>query len=92
MVEELLLVLGGAFVLSLVMMTSIHYVAKYSKPTKEDAPPYEFKWKKFAILTLTSTIVFFAMYMIAIHIGLFGIIVLIGAPGALISFLRKGKM
>lgn len=90
--EELLLVLGGAFVLSLVVMTSIHFVAKYSKPTKEDAPPYEFKWKKFVILTLISTIVLFAIYMIAIHVGLFGIIVIIGAPGALISFLRKGKM
>ena len=88
--EELLFVLGGAFVFSLVLMTSIHFIAKHRKPTKEDAPPYKFEWKKFVILTLTSTIAIFVMFMLAIHVGLFGIIVIIGLPGALISFLRKG--
>lgn len=52
--------------------------------------------KKFVLFTLLGTVVFFViglfLFFIMTKVGILGIIVIIGLPGALISFLRKGKM
>ena len=83
-------ILIGAFVISLVIVLLIHLVPKYY--AQKEGEEYKFKWTRFVGFTLVMTIICFVSFIIFVKIGLFGIIVLIGLPGALISFLRKGKM
>lgn len=77
-----------SFVISLVIMLFILLVTKQN--TQKKGGEYKFNWIQFIAFTLVMTIVCFVLFIIFVKIGLMGIIVLIGAPGALILFLRKG--
>lgn len=77
-----------SFVISLVIMLFILLVTKQNAQKKGEE--YKFNWIQFIAFTLVMTIVCFVLFIIFVKIGIFGIIILIGAPGALIAFLRKG--
>lgn len=93
--NEFLIVLAGSFVVSFIL-NLLSYMMAFSHKRKMLKKKFTwkqfivFKWKQFTVVTLVTTIVVVAMFFIFVKIGLLGIIVIIGLPGALISFLRKG--
>ena len=83
-----LMIIGGSLLFSLLVMTCIHWTAR--QKARENGDTYEFSKKKFIGFTLLFAAFLSVMIIVMCTIGLLGLIVIIGLPGALISFLKKG--
>lgn len=83
-------IFAGAFLLFLLFQIILVWWMK--SDAKKNGKTYEYGKMKIVGFALLAAIILTVMFIILTKIGIIGIIIILGLPGALISFIKKGKL